>query len=647
MNYQALEPFVLNLLREKLPANIYYHNVPHTQDVIAATLMLCEMEKLDEHTTLLLKTAALLHDTGFTEQYPKNEPIGARLAGEWLPAYGYNEEDIKQIQKLILATASPRNPEGLMEKIICDADLDYLGRNDFFMISQSLRQEWMFQGQIFSLTEWYEMEKDFLEKHIFYTDAAYRMRNKVKQQNLAEIKSLVAGSEGREKSTTAPYKAKGLEPQRASIVVLLRNTTLFGQAEDEMLEQIALMVERIPLGPDEAVFKKGDPGESMYFVEKGSLKVHDGDIVFAHISGGQYFGELALIDSSPRTASVTSREESVILRLGMRDFFILLGSFPSMNRLLMKELINRLRHQNDTVVQEYKTREARLKELVEQRTAEIIEEKKKVEKKSAELEIALQELKEAQRMIIHQEKMASLGQLTNGMAHELLNPLNFVNNFSAVSVELLRDAKSSEDREEIMELIEDVSMNLEKILQHGKRAGDIVRSMAEHTGQVGKERSPVAAHAMLKDAVTVVAKSLLGDARADDVKVTYEFEAQDDALMAVYSELFRLVTNLIRNAYQAVLDRRKKEPGYKGEITIRTRKVGEKMEILIQDDGIGIDGNIREKIFQPFFTTRPTGQGVGLGLSISHQIASAFGCDLDYLPEEPDTTFRLRMPLEM
>jgi signal transduction histidine kinase len=140
---------------------------------------------------------------------------------------------------------------------------------------------------------------------------------------------------------------------------------------------------------------------------------------------------------------------------------------------------------------------------------------------------------------------------------------------------------------------------------------------------------------------------LLGDAKGDDVKVTYEFEAHDDSLMAVYSELFRLVTNLIRNAYQAVLDRRKKEPGYKGEITIRTRKAGEKLEILIQDDGIGIDGNIREKIFQPFFTTRPTGQGVGLGLSISHQIASAFGCDLDYLPEEPDTTFRLRLPLEM
>lgn len=648
MNYTALEPFVLNVLRERIPSHLYYHNAAHTIDVISATVMLCEMEKLDHRTTVLLKTAALLHDTGFIEQYHKNEPHGARLAESWLPSYSYTNEEIALVQKLILATASPRHPEGLLEKIICDADLDYLGRNDFFMISQSLRQEWMLQGQIYSLSEWYEMEKNFLEKHIFYTDSAYRLRNKVKQQNLSEIRTLVAGIEGREKNNTPTHAVtSGLEPQRASIVDLLRNTSLFGQAEDEMLEQIALMVERIPLGPSETVFKKGDPGESMYFVEKGSLQVHDGDIVFAKINSGQYFGELALIDSSPRTASVTSKEESVILRLGMRDFFILLGSFPSMNRLLMKELINRLRHQNDTVVQEYKTREAKLKDLVELRTAQIMEEKKKVEKKSAELEKALYDLKEAQRLLIHQEKMASLGQLTNGMAHELLNPLNFVNNFSAVSAELLKDAESSDNMDEIREIIGDVNANLEKILQHGKRAGDIVRSMAEHTGYVGKERTAVSAHTMLRDAAIVVAKSILGEKHLHEIDVKFELEAADDKIMAVYSEMFRLVTNLIRNAYQAVLERRKTEPGYKGTVTIGTRLHGEYMHILIEDDGIGVDGNIREKIFLPFFTTRPTGQGVGLGLSISHQIANAFGGSLDFLPEEKNTVFRLSLPLEM
>jgi predicted metal-dependent HD superfamily phosphohydrolase len=170
MNYTSAEAFAYDLLKKHLPANLYYHNLAHTIDVTESTERLCQLEKLDSDNTILLKTAAVFHDTGFIEQYDKNEPIGARLAGEHLPQFGYTPEQIATIQQLILSTASPRQPDGIMQKIICDADLDYTGRADFFTISQSLRREWAEHGRNLKLTEWYELEKDFLENHYFYTE---------------------------------------------------------------------------------------------------------------------------------------------------------------------------------------------------------------------------------------------------------------------------------------------------------------------------------------------------------------------------------------------------------------------------------------------------------------------------------------------
>lgn len=648
MNYKDAETFVLGQLRTKLPHGLYYHNVPHTLDVVRATEILCDLERLDDESTLLLKTAALMHDAGFIEKYDKNESVGARLAGEWLPQFGYNKQQIDEICKLILTTQSPRKPDGLFQKIMCDADLDYLGRNDFFTISQSLRQEWSEQGKSYSLNDWYELEKGFLENHFYYTDSAYGLRNKKKQENLEEIKQLLI-----ERGALNPKQiviASDVQPlldDRLKMVDLLSKTSLFRSAERSLLEQICMMVERITLRANEPLFKKGDPGESMYIIETGKLKVHDGNIEFAELGPADYFGEASLIDNSPRTASVSAKTEASILRLGIRDFFSLLGSNPSMNRLLMKELINRLRNQNDAVVAEFRSREAKLQELVDLRTRQIVEEKKNVEKKSIELEKALKELQEAQRLLIHQEKMASLGQLTTGIAHELLNPLNFVNNFADVAMDLVKELKELDSiagNDDVAGISDDLLDSLQRISQHGHRAGDIVRSMAEHSSAFGKEKTTVDLHALINDVIGVSVKTWSSSVPESSIGIGMNLDAEPHLTSAVYSDLFRVLINLLRNAANAITDRLMTGDKVPGHIQVTTRNEDGNIVISVTDNGIGIPAVNEEKIFLPFFTTRPTGKGVGLGLSISHQIVTAYGGNLQHVKGESGAVFEIILP---
>lgn len=647
MNYQDAEIFAIDLLSNHLPSNLYYHNLWHTKDVTESAKRLCELENLDQESSTLVKTAALFHDTGFIEQYDKNESIGARIAGEHLPRFGYTPDQILTIQQMILSTASPRQPEGLLQKIICDADLDYTGRADFFTISQALRREWMEHGRNIKLTEWYELEKDFLENHFFYTETAYALRNKRKLENLDEIRQLLKDIGLSHQNASFPENAfLNLADDRLHLVDLLNKTTLFRTGDKSLLERIAMMVERLHLKAEEPLFKKGDPGESMYIIEKGSLKVHDDGIQLAELGAGEYFGEASLIDSAPRTASVSAKTDAIILRLGEKDFFSLLGSHPYMNRLLMKELINRLRNQNDHVVAEFRGREKKLQELVELRTQQIMEEKRNVEIKSAELEFALKELQEAQRLLVHQEKMASLGQLTTGIAHELLNPLNFVNNFSSVSIDLLDEMSSSLTDEDAKELCSDLLDNIKRISQHGQRAGEIVRSMAEHSSAFGKEKQEVNLHALIEDAVGVSSKSVLGNIPDDNIQSILNLNAINFHMEAVYSDLFRVFVNLLRNAVAAIQDKRADGAIDEGRITITTENKDGQISIVVCDNGIGVPEKNKEKIFNPFFTTRPPGKGVGLGLSISHQIITAYGGQLSYSDGEEGAIFSILIPLE-
>ncbi|MBL7922771.1 MAG: cyclic nucleotide-binding domain-containing protein [Bacteroidia bacterium] len=646
MNYKAAEDFVFDYLGNHLPGNLYYHHLNHTRDVIRSAVRLCELEKLDGTTTTVVKTAALFHDTGFATQYEKNEPVGAAFAEQWLPEFNYTPEQIQLIRELILATDITTQPNGLLQKIMRDADLDYIGRADFFSISQSLRQELFEHGKVIKLADWYSIEKEFLENHVYFTDSAYRLRHKGKLLNLEEIKLLL------KETGIVPSPAdlldlniQPLAEDRQGLLDVLGKTSLFRNADLGLLEHIARVADRIRLKADEPLFKKGDAGESMYIIEEGKLRVHDDQITFAELGPAEYFGEASLIDNSPRTASVSAATDACILRIGEKDFFSLLGSHPSMNRLLMKELINRLRNQNNAVVNEYKSREKKLQELVELRTMQIVEEKKKVEKKSLELELAMKELQEAQKLLIHQEKMASLGQLTTGVAHELMNPLNFVNNFSSVSIDLVQEIKDAVNDEEVQDICNDVLDNLKRISQHGHRAGEIVRSMADHSAAFGKEKQAVDLHAVIEDAVGVSLRAWESSMPDDRIRVDLQLEASAYTTLAVYSDLFRVIINLLRNAGSAIQDRRLASGLEEGLIRIQTLNRDQQLIIHISDNGIGIPEENLEKIFLPFFTTRPTGKGVGLGLSISHQILTAYGGEIAHEASTEGAVFRIVLPV--
>lgn len=191
MEYLKAVEHIRRWLAEYLPANLYYHGVHHTEDVCEAAERLAHSEGVTGEDFHLLMTAAWLHDSGFSRQYFKNEPVGAEIAREILPAFNYTPAQIEIIAQMILATALPQNPHSHLDQIICDADLDYLGRGDFYTIAHTLKREWDEYGLKKNLREWYEQQVRFVENHVYFTESARRLRNDGKRAYIAEMKDLL------------------------------------------------------------------------------------------------------------------------------------------------------------------------------------------------------------------------------------------------------------------------------------------------------------------------------------------------------------------------------------------------------------------------------------------------------------------------
>jgi two-component system NtrC family sensor kinase len=266
------------------------------------------------------------------------------------------------------------------------------------------------------------------------------------------------------------------------------------------------------------------------------------------------------------------------------------------------------------------------------------------------LEATLAHLKSTQSQLIQSEKMASLGELTAGIAHEIRNPLNFVNNFSEVSKELLdemRMALEKGDSEEARAIMQDVIKNLEKIAHHGKRADAIVKGMLQHSRSGTGQKEPTDINALCDEYLRLAYHGL----RAKDSSFNAKFEGHFDnsigSISVMPQEMGRVLLNLINNAFYAVSERKKNAgEGYEPLVSVSTRKLGNRIEISVSDNGIGIPEGIREKIFQPFFTTKPTGQGTGLGLSLSYDIVKAHGGALIVQTKEGEgSTFVIQLPV--
>jgi signal transduction histidine kinase len=248
----------------------------------------------------------------------------------------------------------------------------------------------------------------------------------------------------------------------------------------------------------------------------------------------------------------------------------------------------------------------------------------KLEAAKQQVENTLTDLKQAQTQLVQAEKMASLGELTAGIAHEIQNPLNFVNNFSEVSKELLDEMKTeleTGNTEDAKEIADDVIQNLEKINHHGKRADAIVKSMLQHSRSSSGKKEPTDINGLADEYLRLAYHGL----RAKDKTFNAKFETDlDDSIgkiNIISQDIGRVLVNLINNAFYAVSERKKQETnGYEPTVEVLTKKIDDKIEIKVKDNGNGIPKKVLDKIFQPFFTTKPTGQGTGLGLSLAYDI---------------------------
>ena len=191
MDFEGAKKFVLDKLGKELSSKLPYHSIDHTLDVMQAVEKLAVMEKVNGHDAELLKTAALFHDLGFIETYDGHERASVKLANDILPNFGYSVEDTKKIEGMIISTEIPQHPKTLLEKIIADADLDYLGRDDLFVIGQRLQYEWKLQGKISTLKEWHQRQLEFLKSHNYFTESAKKLRNSKKQENIEELEKLL------------------------------------------------------------------------------------------------------------------------------------------------------------------------------------------------------------------------------------------------------------------------------------------------------------------------------------------------------------------------------------------------------------------------------------------------------------------------
>jgi len=279
-----------------------------------------------------------------------------------------------------------------------------------------------------------------------------------------------------------------------------------------------------------------------------------------------------------------------------------------------------------------------------------------VEARTRELAKSLEDLRTTQDRLIQTQKLASLGQLTAGIAHEIKNPLNFVNNFSAVSVELIDELREAlggahldgKMRTEIGEIADTLQSNLDKVVQHGKRADAIVRNMLLHSRAGSGEHRPVDINALVDESLNLAYHGARAEKQGFTITLERSFDPAAGEVDLFPQEITRVLLNLISNGFYAATKRKTEANGgdFEPTLDIVTKNLGDRVEIRIRDNGTGISPEVKEKMFNPFFTTKPAGEGTGLGLSISHDIiVKQHGGSIEVDSEPGEfTEFRIVLP---
>ena len=391
---------------------------------------------------------------------------------------------------------------------------------------------------------------------------------------------------------------------------LLKQVDIFHHVPSAVLEDLAKKMILASYAQDSLIILKGEPGNSMYLVIEGKVKIHDEEHNVAEMGTGMLFGEMSILDWEPRSMSVTALLPTTVGIIHQTDFYQVVKDHPD----TMKVLSSRLRNQNSTLIAQLRSRHQELEKLVDEKTRDL-------QVKNRELTELLQQLTSTQERLVTQEKLASLGHLTAGIAHEIQNPLNFVNNFSELCLELIRELSEEKNDDERKALLSNLANTVNKIHKHGKRADSIVRNMMLHSRTGSSEKTIADLNKLSEEYLHLAFHGI----RAKDplFQCLLEFSPDPDLppTAIVQQDISRVILNLLSNAFYAVNKRKKSgEAGFQATVRLATRYKNGWAEIRIEDNGTGIPANLLEKIFQPFFTTKPTGEGTGLGLSLSFDI---------------------------
>ena len=497
--------------------------------------------------------------------------------------------------------------------------------------------------------------------------------------------------------------ARNANPPQVAITGVEVNGQSVGPGDGDVLTAAAPVAEEIDLGPDEGYvtieyvgLHFSDPAQNTYrYRMEGIVDEWDEvgtrrDVTFPDLDPGRYTFEVQAANAYGVWSDASATIDIVVHPPWWRTWWALLG-FAA---LAVFALVRADRWQRARLLRQERERAERREAELRAETAEAEQRKASAEadrqraeaavlkaendRKAAELERAreveaanaklaaansqletsLRELKATQAQLVQSEKLASLGQLTAGIAHEIKNPLNFVNNFADLSVELAQelrdemteapDKPAAQVLDEVGDLIDDLQENCRRIREHGQRADRIVRSMLLHSRGGSSERGRVD----LARFIDEYANLAFHGARANDsdfnVEIERDFADDTGEVEVVPQEFGRVLINLLTNAFHAVQKRAEAAgPGFSPTVTLRTRRDGDAVRIDIEDNGTGIPDAVKSRIFEPFFTTKPTGEGTGLGLSLAHDIITGVhngSMSVDSVDGE-GTTFHIALPV--
>ncbi len=399
---------------------------------------------------------------------------------------------------------------------------------------------------------------------------------------------------------------------------VLMKSDLFGPLPIDLLSKLASQSETISFAAGTEVISKGEDGDFLLIIAQGSVKVHDEGQVVAEFKQGDMVGELALLDRGPRTMTVTTLSDTDFLQIHRDTFYLLLKDRPDVLEKMIGILTQRLQNQNYRLVNSLRRREEELTQIVQERTQDLHERNK-------ELKEALDQLGTTQQQLMLSEKMASLVQLSTGVAHEIQNPLNFVINFSAVAKDLIGEVRSEKDPIERERLLADLEVNIAKIHQHGIRVDATIKSMLLQ-GRTGTgEMQLTDVFDQISGMFRLAYKGFQIIQPNFNCRLNFVKDESLPKFNIVPQEFNRVILNLCNNAFYSMASKKTamEKTGYKNyepELSIKIDLQGSFVHIHIKDNGEGIPLNIQDKIFNPFFTTKPLGSGTGLGLSLSYDI---------------------------